>query len=720
MRKSLTTIEATMRLFQGFDVDLYGSKSNDKLDAQRKCFNSGLMMDLSDGNVPYDDIVTTAIKIHGINAETLNKTFHGSFDKVVNTDNKVLRFQQYLHYVSTYGAEAIMGFCDSNSVYFPKDDQNIPELIRGLKLKVIFAYTSKDIQKKLLGYVTSDIAISKAIMADVQLLLKEYYPELTAEDVDKFTNRELKIWAYKEFNIVPISADDFLRLAVYYATGKPTLIKSKTVLRSLKWFSNSCDGMIYMNKARVCLSVQKMAESFNRYKEYWMMLKNGDEAINRFINSISNASKKQHKPLPMNVLQNVMNNQVTVEQLRVEVQKARDIPLIKAWAYCKKEYERYHAIVDTDGKTPKNYRIRNGSVFTKNSMMTCTNPTERLGIIEDELRTRFPHLDGKHIKIPDNVRYPVYTSGKQTFGPIPYGTVIDIFNEMIPEGSDLVIAITWQNGNDRVDLDLKCLTKRGAFGWDASYKSESSNLIFSGDITDAPTPVTEAFLFSGDFFGDLVSVTVNNYTMYNNPFDVPFTLTLAWDNASNVLGINDGQRYRQGGRSYIIDPNKVITTINGVIANGQSEQEIGTVIQTEAGFSFIVGGFATDNKMTSIVSEVQNMRRQAVADDFRFEPRLGEFLSLFNTAIHRYPDATLFDIDLTLENISHDSFQTLLYPIVDETDQQQCDGQLYEQCTNSDLAVFTHGDNSLTLCPACATIMSASFTKMGMTLTKVV
>lgn len=699
-----------MRLFQGYDSTTLGHVSAKEFAAisREKCFKAGIMFGLTEDYFPNEDVVHTAIKIHGINSKTLNKTFHGNFDKVENTPDHMLRYQQYLHYLTTYGAEHILGFYNSNTVYFPQDDQEIPELLQGLKLKVIFSYTYEDIRKKLWNFITSDIAISKVIMTDIQHLLGVYYADLSAEDIDSFTNRELRIWAYKEFGIVPINADDFLRLAVLYATGQGTLIKSKSVLRSLKTFGQTSNGREYMNKARQTLSVIKMAESFNRFKEYWLMLKNGDKATNAFINAISDAAKKCHKPLPLNILQNVMNRHVTVEQLQEAVKKARDIPLIKAWAYCMKEYQQHITSNQVNGGVPKNYRIRNGTMFTKNSTMACTDPGIRMNIIEMELKKRFPHLNDKYIRIPEGVKYPVYTSGKQTLGVIPYGTVLEVSNGKIPRGCDLVVGITWKNGESRVDLDLKCILKSGAFGWDSQYKSEDGNLIFSGDITDAPKPVTEAFLFKGDFTSDLVSVTVNNYTMDQNNFDVPFTITLAWDDYRSISS---------SGKSYVIDPNKVIMTMNGIITNGQAQQEIGTVIQTDNGFSFIVGGFATDNKMTSTVSEVQNMRREAVANDFKFEPRLNDFLKLFDVKI--VDEKTVAHFDLSLERITHDTFQTLLYPIEEIKDPQQCEGTFEFTCNKGNVEQYTNGDKSWYLCSTCAQTMSSSLSMMGMSLTKV-
>jgi len=239
-------IKAVMRLFKGWYVTDRVSDSNK---AEKKLLTALIVAtDLNECGIS-PKVADVAIKIWGTNVATLNNTFHKSFATIENTDSMTLLYQQLLHYFTTYGAEAF-GCYDSNNVYIPKEDSEIPETIRGLKLVVIRPFTADEIKEKTLALANQNLGLSSKTLDDLQTLFAHYLPDATAEEIAEFPNRELKIRLYNHLNIVPVDADEFLRFAIFKATGQSLLIKSKSVLHEMQsWICYQKSAIAFMAKA---------------------------------------------------------------------------------------------------------------------------------------------------------------------------------------------------------------------------------------------------------------------------------------------------------------------------------------------------------------------------------------------------------------------------------------------------------------------------------------
>ena len=78
---------------------------------------------------------------------------------------------------------------------------------------------------------------------------------------------------------------------------------------------------------------------------------------------------------------------------------------------------------------------------------------------------------------------------KQFTGHLPTGSWVSV-----PE--DLIVGIHWTNTKKRrIDLDLSIIGVSGKIGWDGSYRSKRRDILFSGDVTDAPPPIGALELF---------------------------------------------------------------------------------------------------------------------------------------------------------------------------------------------------------------------------------
>ena len=107
--------------------------------------------------IPSKEIINMAEQLYGISSEEWNATFHKSFAKVINSDIKTLIVEQIIHYFTTYGLENL-GVFNSDYVYIPKEELNIPDMEKDFKLTVIKRITYSELKEKLLTLVNSGIA----------------------------------------------------------------------------------------------------------------------------------------------------------------------------------------------------------------------------------------------------------------------------------------------------------------------------------------------------------------------------------------------------------------------------------------------------------------------------------------------------------------------------------------------------------------------------------
>ena len=170
------------------------------------------------------------------------------------------------------------------------------------------------------------------------------------------------------------------------------------------------------------------------------------------------------------------------------------------------------------------YRIRNGKSFAtqfsfaRKEQAQAVLDTVRTSIVADVAN----NVTGKKIFIPAGITYGLPATEKQFTGHLPSGTYVEI-------PRDMVAGIHWENlGNHRIDLDLSVMNAEfGKIGWDSTHRTEARDVLFSGDMTDAPEPdgASELFYFAPGDRGTFI-VFVNYYNhMPNVP--VPYQILVA-------------------------------------------------------------------------------------------------------------------------------------------------------------------------------------------------
>lgn len=561
-----------LRLFKGY----LGEKTNN---INEKALKYGLLIPDSAN----DEIVDIAIDMYGKDGKKWNQTFHKDFEIVKNAPIEDLITQQMIHYITTYGFESL-GMYDNDLVYIPRESLDIPELdLENIEFITIKPLTSDELTEKLMTLITSGIALSEQTVEDVKVL-SDF---IDKNRFDEVSNREIKTYLYDKYNIMPKNPDDFLRYMLFKLTGNTLKIQSVDMIYQVRRSDK--------NKALKMLesylidenSYKKLSSIFLRNKQLFLALKVKKEdtaysdikvRMNRIINKLRKMSVYNHKPLPKNILDNLTNKDISVnyDDLVKELDKItifREMRILNGIRY---------RLFGNDNIV---YRIRNGKSYVSTLPGKTFEYISRLeglnNFIMSHLISRLSDkVKGKTIYIPENVVYAVPTSEKQFFGDIPEGSYVEV-----PRNDNVVYGVHWKNikdgkpnnycfygetvltrGEERVDLDLKQMNKSDVFGWDASYRSSKSDILFSGDITNAELPngATELFYVGQNVGNVAFLVTLNMYT--NNSQDVPFEFVIA----------NATHRSKNVSR-YALDPNNILYKMDAIIKNTERQKTLGLI-----------------------------------------------------------------------------------------------------------------------------------------------
>jgi len=279
------------------------------------------------------------------------------------------------------------------------------------------------------------------------------------------------------------------------------------------------------------------------------------------------------------------------------------------------------------------------------------------------------HLKGKEFYIPENVTYALPATEKQFVGNIPSGTYVTIPDNMI-------FGVYWENqpvdpkhksardegyesyygnhdthnGKRRIDLDLHSMAlNAGHVGWNSSYRSDDSSVLFSGDITDAPNGATE-LLYMDKKFDDTILLTLNYYNFDEN-LPVPFKILVGEE---KPIG-------RFQGRSetpYMINPNNLRCSVKTVIDVKQKVIGLGTVKNGQCRFYFTEN--ALGDRIAVKGGDYISHARRYLADFAVTQVTFNEVLDLVGAKIVTEP--TKDSIDLSLESLETDTFINLLIP----------------------------------------------------------
>ena len=581
-----------LRLFKGY----LGEKTDT---VNEKALKHGLLIP----NNADEEVVDLSIEIYGKDGEKWNQTFHKDFEVVKNAPIEDLIAQQMIHYITTYGFESL-GMYDNDLVYIPREKLEIPELdLENIEFITIKPLTSDELTEKLMTLVTSGIALSERTVEDVKVL-SDF---IDKNRFDEVSNREIKTYLYDKYNIMPKNPDDFLRYMLFKLTGNTLKIQSVDMIYQVRRSDKNKALKMLESYLTDDNSYKKLSSIFLRNKQLFLALKVKKEdtaysdikvRMNRIINKLRKMSVYYHKPLPKNILDNLTNKDISVnyDDLVKELDKItifREMRILNGIRY---------RLFGNDNIV---YRIRNGKSYVSTLPGKTFEYISRLeglnNFIMSHLISRLSDkVKGKTIYIPENVVYAVPTSEKQFFGDIPEGSYIEV-----PRNDNIVYGVHWKNikdgksirrfygeevllqGEERVDLDLKQMNKSDVFGWDASYRSSKSDILFSGDITNAQLPdgATELFYVGQNVGNVAFLVTLNMFT--NNSQDVPFEFVIA----------NATHRPENVSR-YALDPNNILYKMDAIIKNMERQKTLGLITISDT-IRFYFNEFSLGNSVAT-------------------------------------------------------------------------------------------------------------------------
>ena len=543
-----TQIKACLSLFKSYVQD--NSVAEIEFN-QADNLNFGIYID---GN-PSKEVVCEAIKLYGKSSSDWNKSFHTSFNVVADTDISTLIGQQLIHYFTTYGLESL-GIDNDGLVYIPSEKLNLPLLEESIPLIIIKSISIDTLSDKLMNLLTSGIALSKETIKSI-MELSDYIPKNRFNEIQ---NREVKTALYNKYNIVPDNNIEFLRYLVYKLTDSTLLIKNKETVNML----SNCDKELaykllksYIDKPFIN-GYKSLGEIFLRYKHIFVAMKDRNRdtktasELNHIINRIRINSKKYHKQANYNLLDSLttIKSRAAFDVLEPDIDKELD----KCSNY--RLIRIYNSIEYNSCYNNKVYTIRNGKCYVKDKnkqddthMLIQTLLKHK---IYDKLISNLkPKLQNKVVYMTDKIKYVCPTTEKQFMGNIPESSQI-----VLPRDTDLIVAIKWYNLDDlnedthytrRVDLDLHCITPNKQYGWNSSYRSNTRDILYSGDMTNASGGAVEAFLIRKDCTEKDLLFTVNKYT--DNNKDIPFTLIIAKADDAEF------------DKDYIINPNNILAQV---------------------------------------------------------------------------------------------------------------------------------------------------------------
>lgn len=531
-----------------------------------------------------------------LNGNDLNKTFHKSWAKIKNTPRYELLVEQVLHYISTYGS----GFKDE--IYIPDEALNVPDL--KLVYKVVRGYSKDEMRDKCLDLLRSGIAMKEETINDVLSILVDDIGYVFTGG-EKIKNKEAVVKIADIYGVLPNDTMEFFRYILYRATGQSLLIKSKTVVDAVR--ATNYNPSAQFNK----FGLEKLATIFNRFKPLFLAFK---PQCAKTINKIAKLSKEYHRPLVTNPLNVVTSSYLGPDSVHW-LDNATPYALFKALSAC---YTRMN------GQSDFVYRIRNGKSWIREGY-SIGDYTVNYDFLMRYLKGRFD-LTGKKIFLPKDVKYALPTSEKMFIGSIPTGTRF--------YGKKLAVGVYWEDGWGARDIDISGINESGKVGWDSWYSQDGGCLMYSGDITSAPSGAVE-YLYANKKLSEATLIQSNVYS--------------GDDKCGYKIIIGRGDKV---SREYMMNPNNLFAEVK---CNSVQKQTILGIMTPKAEEQcFVLLNFGAGQVRVSGNNKWSTLATKALFQQWRKPLSFNKLVvSLGAEIMENAEDA---DYDFSLNKLEKDSF----------------------------------------------------------------
>lgn len=531
-----------------------------------------------------------------LNGNDLNKTFHKSWSKIKNSSRCELLIEQITHYLSTYGSDF------QDEIYIPDEILNIPEL--KLSYKVVKAYSKDEMIGKCLSLLRSGIALKEDTINDLLTILVDELGYSFSGN-DGVRNKEAVIKIADLYGILPTDIMEFFRYIIYRATNQSLLIKSNSMIELVK--NTNYNPTAQFNK----FGLEKLSTIFNRFKPLFLAFK---PKCSKTINKIAKLSKKHHKPLVQNPLNNITSLGIDKDDFHW-LDNATPFALFKALSACYSRMKGQDSFV---------YRIRNGKSWVKENK-TSPFASHNYNILIEYLKSRFD-LSNLKVYLPNDVKFALPTSEKMFIGNIPTGTRF--------YGKKIAVGIYWENEWGANDLDLSGINIGGKIGWNSSYNQNNGDLMYSGDITNAPDGAVE-YLYANK---GLNTPTLIENNVYNGGSESGYKI---------IIGSGD-----KISKDYMMNPNNLFAEIK---CNSVQKQTIlGIVIPKKEKQCFVLLNFGSGHARVSGNSEISNIATKALYQQWNKPFTFNKLLKLLGAEVVDNKEEA--NVDFSLDNLEKDSF----------------------------------------------------------------
>jgi len=628
-------MDATIRIFKALPIENKKRRKSISKELAEKTIKYGFLFSPEVvGNYSEAELIALADKIGkelGLTGEQANSAFHKSWRKVKEASIERLVMEQLVHYITTYGFEA-MGVYSEESVYIPKEKLEVPEIdVENFEFMVIRGYTKAELEEKILGLLESGVALGENTLNDVLEICE--FVDFKEENVDLVKNKEAKVALCDYFNIFPKNPTEFLRYMVYKATGKTLLIKNTVTIDAIKEADIRGLGALFKRYEKK-YGLSNLAGIFFRFKPLFLAFK--AQEAGPVINRIRKLADIHHKPMPENYLNTVTDKiakgKLDKSKLKTELEKANIFRKIRLAYALKFRTQESEAIL---------YKIRNGrSYATEFYYPKKKLAKDALKIVMDSIvKDVAKNVKGKKIFIPEKIEYALPATEKQFTGQFPSGTSI-----RVPK--DMVVGVHWENTRGScIDLDLSLLNiSSGKFGWDAEYRDSQGSILFSGDMTSAPKPKGASELFY------VKRQTPNEFLLMLNFFDylenveVPYSLFVAHEQINKIK------------QNYMVNPNNILALAKSSIT--QQEKILGLLVTTRKESKFY---FCETSIGKSISSSMNRHTENAVSYLKAFYGNTIQLRDVLKKAgAELVEDKEKCDIDLSPEKLEKDTILNLV------------------------------------------------------------
>ena len=495
-----------------------------------------------------------------------NSTFYKTWSDVTSKTRYEILIDQLIHYMTTYGTDFSM-----EEGYVPNTQPNEPEWNT---YKIVKSCSYIELYGKCLSMLTSGAALKSETVKHLTAYMIEYinaFPGTVILDVDGIKNREAMVILCDALNILPNNGQKMFAHIVYKATGETMIIKNRNMRNLIKDNAYRVDKLFMtLNDAQM----KALAEVFNRYKELFLAFKT--QFSRGSINKIGRLSKRYHKPMPRNFWNDILklNTDMAMHYLQDELPSASNFTLVKVMQAIRER------LLMAEKDSNALYIIRNGKVFVKPNNRENINTTKsgRFEALKDMYlccrEQLVNNLKDKAcaVKFPEHYMLTCPTSEKNFIGDYPMGTCIEL-------GQDNVIGIYWKNEWGTRDFALSFMGMDGTrVSWCNDWRAD--DIVYSGDLTNAPKGANEVLLFKTDNVPDGI-VSVNRF---NGNAGSRYRLFFGYEHRYNNFDHTDMY-------DYMVDPNNI--KLEGEIAQSDAtEQSIGVVINGKFYFYSLSCGYS--------------------------------------------------------------------------------------------------------------------------------